>query len=333
MKKLLLLLIIPSIALLTASLVCAQDIQAFIWDSTNGMRALGSLGGDSYATGINDSGQVVGYSYLSDQFTTHSFIWTETTGMVDIGGPGGFESIALAINSDGNVCGFGTDTESRQVAFYWTPNDGFNLFSHGGAYGINNRNEVTGQMPIGGSANHAFIWSPGLRRPRDIGTLAGGSNSFADGINNLQHITGFADDSQGRLQIFAWNKVDGFQPLGFVPGSTDTGGYAINDRDEIVGAGYTVSGAVVGFYTRTTGRRALLQTLGGDQSAGIAINQTGIIAGYGTLPSELSHATIWSTPTSAPQDLGTLGGGNAGSSAGGLNNAGQVVGWTVVSSR
>jgi probable HAF family extracellular repeat protein len=333
MKRILLLPIVACSALLSASLVCAQDVQAFIWDSTNGMRALGSLGGDSYATGINDNGQVVGYSYLSDQFTTHSFVWTEATGMVDIGGPGGFQSIGLAINSVGNICGFGTDTANRQVAFYWTPGDGFNVFSNGGAYAINNDNVVTGQFPVGGSANHAFIWSPTLRRPHDIGTLAGGSNSFGDGINNLRHVTGFADDSSGSLQIFAWKKAGGFLPLGFVTGSTDTGGYAINDRDEIVGAGYTNSGAVVGFYVRTTGRLTLLQTLGGDQSAGIAINQTGIIAGYATIPSELSHATLWSTPTSAPEDLGTLGGNNAGSGAGGLNNVGQVVGWTVVSSR
>jgi probable HAF family extracellular repeat protein len=93
MKKLLLLFIVACSPLLSASPVCAQDVQAFIWDSTNGMRALGSLGGDSYATGINDSGQVVGYSYLSDQFTSHSFIWTEATGMVDIGGPGGLSRL------------------------------------------------------------------------------------------------------------------------------------------------------------------------------------------------------------------------------------------------
>jgi probable HAF family extracellular repeat protein len=333
MKRYLLLVIITCSALLNASLVCAQDVQAFIWDSANGLRALGSLGGDSYATGINDSGQVVGYSYLSDQFTTHSFIWTEASGMVDIGGPGGFESIALAINSAGNICGLGTDTQNRQVAFYWTPSGGFNVFTNGGAYGINNHNEVTGQFPIGGTANHAFVWSPTMRRPLDVGTLAGGSNSYGDGINNLRHVTGFADDSTGAFQAFAWKRGRGFLPLGFVPRSTNTGGYGINDRDEIVGAGYTNSGGVVGFYVRTSGQIELLQTLGGGQSAGIAINQTGIIAGYATLPSELSHATIWSTPTSAPQDLGALGGNDAGSGAGGINNVGQVVGWTAVSSQ
>jgi len=308
----------------------AEDIQAFIWDGTNGMQALGSLGGDSYATGINDTGQVVGWSYLSDQQTSHTFIWTSATGMVDIGTPGGPESIAEAINSAGNVVGFGMDVDGKQVAFYWTPNDGFLNFSQGGAYGINDRNEVTGQHPIGGGSNHAFIWSPAMPRPHDLGTTAGGSDSFGDGINNLQQITGFANDSLNRFQTFAWNKSGGFHLLGFVPGSKDTGGYAINDRDEIVGAGYTVRGGVVGFITSATGRRTLLQTLGGDQSAGVAINQMGVIAGYASLPSEIYHATIWATPASAPEDLGTLGGSNASSGAGGINNLGQVVGWSVV---
>ena len=329
MKKLLFLLSTICLVLPLIPSAHAQDIQAFLWDSTNGMQALGSLGGDSYATGINDSGQVVGWSYLADQQTSHTFVWTSATGMVDIGTPGGPESIAEGINSAGNVVGFGMDADGKQVAFYWTPADGFLNFSHGGAYGINDSNEVTGQRPIGGSSNHAFLWSPGMRRPRDLGTATGGSDTFGDGINNLRHITGFANDSLGRFQIFAWNNNGGFHLLGYVPGSTDTGGYGINDRDEIVGAGYIASG-VLGFYTSASTGKMLLQTLGGNQSAGVAINQTGVIAGYASLPSEIYHATIWATPTSAPQDLGTLGGSNASSSAGAINNLGQVVGSTLV---
>jgi len=69
----------------------------------------------------------------------------------------------------------------------------------------------------------------------------------------------------------------------------------------------------------------LLQTLGGTQSAGFGINQSGEFAGYTTNAAEAFHATTWATNTSAPQDLGTLPGGTN-SYARGINNLGQVVG-------
>ena len=60
---------------------------AFIWDEANGMRDLGSLGGDSSAVGINDSGTVVGWYVKGSGY--RGFIWTEAGGMVDLGIPGG----------------------------------------------------------------------------------------------------------------------------------------------------------------------------------------------------------------------------------------------------
>ena len=54
-----------------------------------GMQDLGTLGGDSsQAYGINDNGQVVGVSTLADGVTSHAFLWTEDTGMVDLGDTG-----------------------------------------------------------------------------------------------------------------------------------------------------------------------------------------------------------------------------------------------------
>src|SRR6516162_9904255 len=42
---------------------------AFLWTAAEGMQDLGTLGGNSIATAINNSEQVVGYSYLSDNAT------------------------------------------------------------------------------------------------------------------------------------------------------------------------------------------------------------------------------------------------------------------------
>src|SRR6266404_3807646 len=83
---------------------------AFTWSSTGGMQDLSSLGGDSFALAINDSGEVAGYFFLADNVTTHAFTWTSATGMVDLGPiPGGSSSQATAINSAGDVVGAGFD--------------------------------------------------------------------------------------------------------------------------------------------------------------------------------------------------------------------------------
>ena len=84
--KLMQLVIIVGTTLMLAPLANAQKYHALIWDSNSGMTDLGTLGGDtSYALGINDSGEVVGYSYLADNVTRHAFTWTAAGGMVDLG--------------------------------------------------------------------------------------------------------------------------------------------------------------------------------------------------------------------------------------------------------
>src|SRR5438067_416658 len=99
---------------------------AFIWDSTSGMTDLGSLGGYSVATGINDSGQIVGYSTLPDLNTLHVFTWTTTGGMVDLGSldDSGY-SWGTAINSAGNITGGGLNANGHQVAFFWSAATGY----------------------------------------------------------------------------------------------------------------------------------------------------------------------------------------------------------------
>jgi len=83
--------ICATILLATTAASFAQT-HAYTWDATNGLRDLGTLGGDSFAYAINDSGAVVGTYIPLDKFYYHGFIWTEATGMVDLGIPGGGHS-------------------------------------------------------------------------------------------------------------------------------------------------------------------------------------------------------------------------------------------------
>jgi probable HAF family extracellular repeat protein len=62
--------------------------RAFLWTEGTGMRDLGSLGGDSVATAINNQNVVVGYSALTDGPASphggHAFRWTAEGGMIDL---------------------------------------------------------------------------------------------------------------------------------------------------------------------------------------------------------------------------------------------------------
>src|SRR5690242_4062888 len=87
-----------------------RRIRAWLtWDFCtldSGMQDLGNLGGGyADALGINNLGQVVGFSGLPDG-SRHAFLWTATSGMQDLGTLGGNTSGAIGINDAGQVVGF-----------------------------------------------------------------------------------------------------------------------------------------------------------------------------------------------------------------------------------
>jgi len=78
------------------------------------------LGDDkSRATGVNDLGQVVGFS-VTGTGDRHAFLWdiTQIPQMQDLGTLGGDESWAHAINDSGQVVG-GSDTGTARHPFLW----------------------------------------------------------------------------------------------------------------------------------------------------------------------------------------------------------------------
>lgn len=321
--------------LATVGTAVAQN-HAFRWDPTTGMRDLGTLGNDSFAYGINDSGTVVGVYVPNDgRWYYHGFVWTEATGMVDIGVPGGGDSMTaevfcFGINSAGNVVGRARQVDGRQVAFFWSPTDGFtvlgdistNADNGNSAYAINDLDQVTGNLVVQkrGIIYHAFLWSPGMAHPRDLGVVDGAQYSLGNAINNLTKIVGGSYPSPNYFEPMSWTKKSGMTLVGTIPGTIASLAYAINDAGQIIGLDQT-GASDLAWYTAPGIGLKFLKGLGGKATYAQGINQAGVIVGSSEDTTNTRHAVRWLTPTSTPEVFSTAAG-----NAAAINNLGQITG-------
>jgi probable HAF family extracellular repeat protein len=88
-----------------------SPVHALLWQNGT-VTNLGSLGGafGNQAHQMNNLGQVVGASDLAGDAVFHGFVWSQSTGMRDVGTlPGDTYSVALAINDPGLVTGVSID--------------------------------------------------------------------------------------------------------------------------------------------------------------------------------------------------------------------------------
>jgi probable HAF family extracellular repeat protein len=209
---------------------------AFVWTPGGKVEDLGVLGpppspqphtADSWGFGINDAGQVTGYSrFLRTDVPEvsgiyHAFRWTPNVGFEDLNTLGGLFSSGLAINASG---------------------------------------QVAGNSQISSGEFHAFLWTPGLGM-RDLGTLGESlpnsppfpsiAPSAALGINSAGHVVGEAKSpaasSTPRFQrAFLWTSATGMLDLNAlvpqIPGLLLTEAHGINDKGQIVAVGCNISG-------------------------------------------------------------------------------------------
>jgi probable HAF family extracellular repeat protein len=161
---------------------------------------LGTLGGEySSAQGINDRGQIVGYSYRADgQF--HGFL-VEGDEMVDLGTLGGSYSKAYGINEAGQVIGQAYLAGNAQAhAFLYQNGTMTDLDTmgnaHSGALGLNAAGVVVGEFDTAGNGvvvPRAFVFSDG--RMKDLNDLIAPNSGWvlnvASGINDAGQIAGW----------------------------------------------------------------------------------------------------------------------------------------------
>jgi probable HAF family extracellular repeat protein len=192
-----------------------QICQGFRWQNGQ-MTALPPFPGgySSYATGVNNRGQVVGWAEngVHDQTCDPSFqilqfraaIWQPSGEMQELPPlPGDSTSAATAINDLGQVVGISGDCG----------------------------------IAVGGvSAKHAVLWENGV--PIDLGNIGGDAWNTPTAINNQGTIVGFANLAPGTartFEAFIWTQAAGMKSLGKIAGDLRSEALGINEKGQIVG--------------------------------------------------------------------------------------------------
>ena len=235
--------------------------RGFVWQDGR-MTSLPTLGGNnSYATGMNNWGQVIGFAEKGTQdpncvppqvLDVEAVIWGpnphEIRTLPPL--PGDSLSAALTINDFGQVAGGSGNCgpisfSTSAHAVLWKNGKVINLGSLGGAFSnlaldMNELGEVVGLSDLpGDTTNHGFLWKHG--HMIDLGTLPGDNLSYAFGINNRGQVVGQSCDPSGNCRAFLWqNGVMTDLNTLIPPGSSLylIIAISINDRGEIVGQAF-----------------------------------------------------------------------------------------------
>jgi len=280
--------------------ICQENTagqHAFLWTQKHGLRDLGTLPGGniSQAIGINDSNEIVGYSYTNEG-TSHAFRWTHKSGMVDLGTlPGGTFSLAAALNPRGLIVGWSDyqGSAGQTDAVMWD--------THGKIY--------------------------------DLGKLQGAEAAIAGAINARDQVVGYSSFGGQVLHAFRWTKAEGFLDLGLLPGGILSAALSINDSGLIVGVADTTKTPGVGQCV-VWDRKLKIHEVGAFKG-GCGLfdaDALGRAVGQGTLASGTGFAVLWSKKTGM-LDLNKSISKNSGwvlNGASSINLAGQIVGWGVI---
>ncbi len=260
--------------------------QAAIYLS-GGTIPLGTLGGTfSYALGVNNSLNIVGWSYLPGNATFHATSFSAQSPPLDLGTLGGSTSVATDVNNSGTVIGASTLPGDKQThAVRFAKGGAVDLGTLGGsnsvANAVNNAGDAVGTAQLlGDNATHAVLYPHSGGAPIDLGTL-GGSASAANGVNDRGLAVGYSTiPSNGPLHAVVF--MSWAAPIDL--GGVQSEARAINQAGDIVGYATFASGAHGGLWAYAGGTWTLadLNTLI-DPSNGWTIDVAWAINDRGTI--------------------------------------------------
>lgn len=295
-------------------------------------------GGDTYATGINDLGVVVGHSAGHVGFA-RPIMWDSSGVPTELWTNQVFGGIPADINNRGQVVGrYGSGSVMPLPgpgipgggAFIWEPTtrEFRDLGDLGGvsaqATAINDAGQIAGSSQVSEGDPRAFIWDAD-NGMRSLGTLGGGW-SFGNDINSSGQIAGYSWRADGSEHAYLWDPATGMQDLGS-PGRLATRAYGLNDKADVVGVG-SITAEMGGGLRWSQGQMTGIYSEAVDFSFAWDINNRGQVVGYGTGNGRL-FASIWDD-VNGPQILEKLVPSAIGwefEVATAINDRGQIVGY------
>ena len=285
------------------------------------------------ATDITNDGVIIGTTFDPSTSQGHAFVWDAVNGRRLLGALGPSVGAPRAINNFGKIVGRVQPLNTNGYACYW--NDEGDLINLGtlpvtyppsawsDAYDVSDSGIIVGKS-YADYAHYdcAVIWDS-AGAIRSLG-LMGGVRSFAFGINNLDQVVGYWQESGGWTRAFIWDEQSGFRPLQPPESATGCMATGISDNGQICGVSWAPGKTYVAYWDASGAPRTVAELPSGNNAyySVEGINNSGQIIGHFYTLFTMPRAFIWD-----PVDgLTYLPAPNA-SMAFGINDLGQVAGW------